>query len=92
MVERVQKVTELNLKCDKMELGDSSKAKTVSTEFDADLTVFHGISTLVVDTINRESTKILCLLTALTKKKLTLIHFMIISDTFEESTLKLLST
>ena len=40
MVELVQKVTELNLKCDKMELGDSSQAKTLSTEFDADLTVF----------------------------------------------------
>ena len=40
MVELVQKVTELNLKGDKMELGDSSQAKTLSTEFDADLTVF----------------------------------------------------
>ena len=40
MVELVQKVSELILKYDKMELGDSSQAKILSTEFDADLTVF----------------------------------------------------
>ena len=63
MVELVQKVTELNLKCNKMELGDSSQPKTLSTEFDANLTTFHGISSLVVDTIYRKSAKIVCLLT-----------------------------
>ena len=61
--ERVQTVTGLNLKCDKMEFGHSNQAKTLSAEFDADLTAFLGISTVVVDTIHRESTKVVCLLT-----------------------------
>ena len=56
-------VAELNLKCDKMELGHSNQAKSLSAEFDADLTAFHGISTVVLDTIHRESTKIVRLLT-----------------------------
>ena len=62
MVELVQKVTELNLKCDKMEFGDSSQPKALSREFDANLITFHIISSLVVDTIYRKSAKIVCLL------------------------------
>ena len=45
MVERVQKVTEPDLECNKIELGDSNQAKTLSTEFDADLSIFSGTST-----------------------------------------------
>ena len=56
-------VTELNLNCDKMELGHLKQAKTLSSEYDADLTAYHDISTVVVGTILRESTKIVCLLT-----------------------------
>ena len=63
VVEHIQKVTEPNLVCDRMELGDLSQAKTLSTEFDANLTTFHGISSLVVDKIYRKSPKIVCLLT-----------------------------
>ena len=94
MVELVQKVTELNLKCDKMELGDSSQPKTLITEFDANLTTFHGISSfsgrhnLQKECKNRVSAHLKSAVT----KKLTLVHFMIISDTFEEPKFKLVST
>ena len=63
MVDCVQKVTKPDLECDKMELGDSSQAKTLNTEFDADISVFPGASTLVVNTVYRESAKIVCQIT-----------------------------
>ena len=46
-----------------MELRHSNQAKALSAEFDADLTAFLGISTEVMDTIHKESTKVVCLLT-----------------------------
>ena len=46
-----------------MKFGHSNQAKALSAEFDADLTAFLGMSTVVVDTTHRESSKIVCLLT-----------------------------
>ena len=87
-------ITELNLICNRMEFGHSNQAKTLNAEFDADLTAFHGISTVVVDTIHQKEHKnrVSAHFKSMVTKKLILIHFMIISYTFEKPKLKLIST
>ena len=50
-IEHDQKVSEPHLKCEKMDIVDSSKADALTTEFDANLTVLRVTSTLVVNRI-----------------------------------------
>ena len=49
----VQKVTEPNLKYERVEIGDSGNTKALSADFIANLTVFSSTSTLVVNTTRK---------------------------------------
>ena len=75
-----------------MELGDSSQAKTLSTEFDADLTAWYQYCSGGHHSQKEQKKLFVSCVCSMVTKKLILIHFMIISYTYEEQKLKWIST